>query len=102
MIIDSSNIEEKVNSCNEIRLILINHNKLEQNIDIEKASIAQLKGWLFKYYSKLNNLEAYHNMNKHIIVYKEKINKGISEEGYILWEQMLVLQDEYLAQSDTS
>ena len=59
--------------------------------------MAQLKGQLFEFYSKTNNTEAYQNINKRLIVYRNKINKGISEEEYILQERILQLEDEYSA-----
>ena len=32
-------------------------------------------------------------MNEHALQYKNKINSGISEEGYIIRENILVLED---------
>ena len=58
---------------------------------------AQLKGWLFKFYSKQGNLEAYNNINKRTLEYRDKINKGISEEGYILRKRVLQLEDKFSA-----
>ena len=46
-------------------------------------------------YSKSDNIEAYNNINKRTIAYRNKINKGISEEGYVLRERMLQLEDEF-------
>ena len=56
---------------------------------------AQLKGLLFEFYSKQGDLEAYNNINKRTLEYRNKINNGISEEGYILCERMLQLEDEF-------
>ena len=52
-------------------------------------STAQLKGWLFDFYSSQGNLEAYNKINERILEYKNKTSKGTSEEGYILRERIL-------------
>ena len=57
--------------------------------------MAQLKGWLFDFYSSQGNLEAYNKINERILEYKNKISKGISEEGYILRERILQLEDKF-------
>ena len=55
----------------------------------------QLKGWLFEFYSKQGDLEAYNNINKRTLEYRNKINNRISEEGYILYKRILQLEDEF-------
>ena len=69
---------------NEAYNIINNNYLIDMDINVDKSSTTQLKGWLFKYYSKTNNLEAYHNINCRTLEYKAKINKGILEEGYIM------------------
>ena len=87
-------IEEKVDLMNEAHHIINNNHLIDIDININKSSTAQLKGWLFEYYSKTNNLEAYHNINYRTLEYKAKINKGVLEEGYIMCKQILTLQEE--------
>ena len=65
------------------------------DIDINNSTSAQLKGWLFEVYSRSGNIEAYNNINKRILAYRDKISKGISEEGYVLQDRVLQLEDEF-------
>ena len=58
-------------------------------IDINKAIMAQLKRWLFEIYSRSGNIKAYNNINIRTVAYKNKINKGIYKERYILRERIL-------------
>ena len=62
----------------------------------------KIKGILFKVYSTINNKEAYNKSNCQSLQYKVKLNKGISEEGYVIWERIIELQDKYLFWKDES
>ena len=62
----------------------------------------KIKGILFKVYSTINNKEAYNKINCRLLQYKVKLNKSISEEGYVIWERIIELQDKYLFQKDES
>ena len=78
LVSDGTNIEEKIDLRNEIRNILAN-NKIHIDFDLKRASTAQLKRWLFNFYSRNSNIEAYNNINKRTIEYRNKINRRISE-----------------------
>ena len=88
VLVDGTNIEEKVDLQNEIKGIR-RVNRVHINFDINKASTTQIKGWLFAYYAQMNDRAAYDNINKRTLEHRYKINKGISEEGYIMRENML-------------
>ena len=49
----------------------------------------ELKGLLFTYYSKTGDTQAYQVVNERSKRYLQKLNKGISEEGYTIREQLL-------------
>ena len=73
---------------NEIRSLSSQYGlQLESNLN--QMLMVQLKGWLFDFYSSQGNLEAYNKINERTLEYKNKISKGISEEGYILRERIL-------------
>ena len=95
VIFNRTSIEEKIDLQNKIRKVSRTLQVSTLNIDIDKATMAQLKGWLFEIYSKLSNIEACNNINKRTITYRNKINKGISKEGYVLRERMLQLEDKF-------
>ena len=69
---------------------------------IIKLSLDKIKGILFKVYSTINNKEAYNKINCWSLQYKTKLNKGILEEGYIIQEKIIELQDKYLFRKDES
>ena len=54
-----------------------------------------ITGILFKYYTLINNKQAYNNINKWSNEYLQWINIGISEEGYILCKRRLVLEERF-------
>ena len=60
---------------------------------IDKLSNGEFKGILFEVYLTVGNKEAYERVNKRSLQYKNKINTSISEEGYIIRENTLVLAD---------
>ena len=51
---------------------------------VKDLSSSIIKGILFKYYTLINNKQAYDNINKRSKEYLQRINAEISEEGYIL------------------
>ena len=91
---DRTHIEERIDLRNEIRKVTSSY-RIQLDININKITTAQVKGWLFEFYSKQGNIEAYNNINKRTLEYKNKIDNGISEEGYILRKRMLQLEDEF-------
>ena len=78
----------------EAHYIINNNHLIDVDINIDKSLTTQLKGQLFEYYSKTNNLDVYHNINYRTLKYKAKINKKILEEGYIIYKRILTLQEE--------
>ena len=58
------------------------------------STTVQLKGWLFEVYSRSSNIEAYNNINKHTMSYRDKVSQGISEEGYELRDRGLQLEED--------
>ena len=67
-----------------------------ENLSLTKVkdlSSSTIKGILFEYYTLINNKQAYNNINKRSKEYLQRINAGISEEGYILCERRLVLEE---------
>ena len=63
---------------------------------IKKLSSEVIKGILFEIYSRTNNRQAYNNINIRSLRYKAKLNTAISEEGYTISEQMIVLNEKYM------
>ena len=55
----------------------------------EKLPSSIIKGILFEYFITLGNIEAYEWVNIQLKSYANKLNQGISEEGYVLWERLL-------------
>ena len=53
-----------------------------------------MKGILFKVYSTVGDKEVYERVNKRSLQYKNKVNTSISEEGYVIQENTLVLADQ--------
>ena len=49
-----------------------------------------IKGVLFKYFIATSNIEAYNWVNQWSKSYVQKLNQGISEEGYIIRERLLM------------
>jgi len=45
-------------------------------------------------------MSVYTKLNQRILEYINKINRGISEEGYILYERVLELQDRFLVTNE--
>ena len=45
-----------------------------------------MKEWLYEWYTLTNNKEAYDNVLKRSRDYLHRLNKGISEEGFVLCE----------------
>jgi hypothetical protein len=91
---DGIHIKERIDLQYEIRKVTSSY-RIQLDVNINKMITAQLKGWLFKFYSKQGDIEAYNNTNKRTLEYKNKINNGISEEGYILHKRILQLEDEF-------
>ena len=60
-----------------------------------------MKGWSFAHYAQMNDRAAYDNINKRTLEHRDKINKGISEEGYIMRENLLQLEDEFSAKYES-
>ena len=56
---------------------------------INYISNSELKGILFMYYSNIGDKQAYLAVNKRSRRYVQKLNKGISEEGYTIREHLL-------------
>ena len=89
---------------NELKLIVLNESLppllQEYNIlsekHLSKLSIEMIKGLLFEYYSLTNNKVAYNNINARSLRYKDRLNDSILEEGYIIREKLIELQDKYL------
>jgi len=88
-LLDDTEIKEKVElrweawSCIENKLITL------PPFDIDEASVSQLKGWLFHIYLTLGMTQAYQNINKRSIRYRNKVRQSISEEGFILRKRVL-------------
>ena len=71
-----------------------NHNFLLQFRNLLSSQVncipnSELKGILFTYYSKIGDTQAYQAINERSKRYLQKLNKGISEEGYTIREQLL-------------
>ena len=56
---------------------------------INYVSNSELKGILFMYYSIIGDKQAYLAVNERSRRYVQKLNEGISEEGYTIREQLL-------------
>ena len=91
---DRTHIEERIDLHNKIRRVTSSY-RIQLDININKMTTVQLKGWLFEFYSKQGNIEVYNNINKRTLEYRNKINNRISEEGYILHKRMLQLEDKF-------
>ena len=50
----------------------------------------------------MSNISAYTKLNQRTLEYVNKINRGILEEGYILCERVMELQDRFLAPNEES
>ena len=55
-----------------------------------------IRSILFEYYLATDKTIAYNNINVRSLRFKAKMNDSISEEGYIIWEGILEVQDKYL------
>ena len=66
---DRIHIEERINLRNEIRRVILSY-RIQLDININKMTTAQLKGWLFEFYSKQGDIEAYNNINKRTFNYR--------------------------------
>ena len=85
---NSIEIEERVNLLIEVRQIIeyrgntyLPRELLVSNIvQIDKLSLANLKGILFQYYSNKGDIITCNKVNKQLIDYLAKVNKCISEE----------------------
>ena len=58
-----------------------------------------IKGILFEYYTSTYNKTAFDRINAREKEYLNKINKGISKEGYIMREKRLELIDKFFKDS---
>ena len=86
---DGLEIEERVDLMNEVNTILrlgridilLDLCKILSFTQIKNLSNGELKGILFEYYTSINNIEAYREVNARSQQYLQKLNMGISEEG---------------------
>ena len=56
---------------------------------LTKLLIAEIKGILYDYFSTMNDVEAYNNLNIKSLSYLSLIKKSISEEGFIIRKSVL-------------
>ena len=56
---------------------------------IEKLPNNVIKGILFEHYINKGDMDSYDQINTRLKAYANKINQGISEEGFILRERIL-------------
>ena len=97
---DGIQIKEKVELLNKVKGLYVTQLSLFPQkyrnygiIQITKLSLSELKGLLFEIYTKLDNKEVYEWVNQRSRNYMAKINKAITEEGYVIRENMLILID---------
>lgn len=99
-LVDGIEIEEKVDLINELKLVRTNgspeemkqYNKISDE-RIGKIPTETIKGILFEYYSLMGNKTACKNLNIRSLRCKARLNEGVSEEGYVMWERQLELID---------
>ena len=89
-------IEEKVELRQEAHTCIHEGLSPLPDFNIEEAGVLQLKGWLFHIYTNQSMMNEYHNINERSRQYKNKINQYISEEGYILRERVLEMEDRFM------
>jgi len=94
VISDGSSIEEKIDLRREVQKVITSLPNINIDIGMRTSTIAQLKGWLFEVYSRSGNIEAYNNINKYTMSYRDKVSQGISEEEYELRERVLQLEED--------
>ena len=100
-LIDSTEIEEYIELIKELLTILQKQDKMAftdimKNMTLTKVkdlSSSITKGILLEYYTLINDKQGYNNINKHSKEYLQKINIGISKEGYIICKRWLVLEE---------
>ena len=100
-LLDSIEIEEYIELINKLLTVLWEQDKtafteIMKNMSLTKVkdlSSSIIKGILFKFYILINDKQAYNNINKWSKEYLQKINAGISKEGYIMHKRWLVLEE---------
>jgi len=82
----------------ELKLIILKSNKelsMKELMlyQVDSMSSSYIKDLLFEYYTMIGDMISYNRINKWSKQYLQKINKGISEEAYIIYEHQLILKE---------
>ena len=73
---------------NEIRKIIHTSNTIGLE-SLQETSVVRLKGWLFSYYTSINDIKAYNKINKRALEFHDRISLQIIDKGIELREQIL-------------
>ena len=70
--------------------LLVSENKIAPITDINKLQVLQMKGWLFSFYSLIDDFDWYDRINHRSLEYQDNIRDAVSVENIALRNSMIL------------
>ena len=70
--------------------LLVSEEKIAPIIDVNNLQVLQMKGWLFNFYSLIDDYDSYDKINERLLDYRNNIREAASAEDILLRNSIIL------------